>query len=195
MNKGIDEAKDMGAQALFGEKYGDTVRVVQIGDYSLELCGGTHVDATGDIGFIKVVSEGSVSAGIRRLEAVTGKKAYDATANMEAILDSLTGPMKCPVSELPDRVQKLMDQVKVLQKENDQLKQKALLVEADEMLNAAVEYEGVKILTKKVTVGDVESLKNLAHNMRSKLGTGVPICAIPPSIFNKTNAARRPPVN
>ena len=172
-NKAIDEAKEMGAQALFGEKYGDVVRVVQVGGYSLELCGGTHVNATGDIGFVKIVSESSISAGIRRIEAVTGQKAYDATANMEAILDSIAGPMKAPVAELPERVQTLLDKVKALQKENDQLKQKVLLAEADEMVNDAVEVKGAKVLTKQVSVGDVESLKNLGHSMRDKLGTAV----------------------
>ena len=173
LNKPIDEAKAMGAQALFGEKYGDVVRVVQVGDYSLELCGGTHVDATGDIGFVKIVSESSISAGIRRIEAVTGAKAYDATANMEAILDSIAGPMKAPVAELPERITALLDKVKALTKENEQLKQKVLLAEADEMLKEAVEVNGANVLTKLVEVGDVESLKNLGHSMRDKLGTSV----------------------
>ena len=172
-NKAIDEAREMGAQALFGEKYGDVVRVVQIGEFSLELCGGTHVAATGDIGFVKIVSEGSVSSGIRRIEAVTGSKAYDVTANMEAVLDSLASSTKAAVAELPEKVSALLDKVKQLQKENDQLKQKVLLAEADDMLKEAVEVDAVKVLTKQVEVGDVDSLKNLAHSLRDKLGSAV----------------------
>lgn len=171
--KAIDDARAMGAQALFGEKYDDEVRVVQIGEYSLELCGGTHVQRTGDIGSFKIVSEGSVSAGIRRIEAVTGKAAFSKAQETEKLLQNVTAPLKCPVSEAPDRVQKLLDQVKSLQKENEQLKQKVLVAEADDMLNAAVDHDGVKILAKKVSVGDVDSLKNLAHSLRSKLGAGV----------------------
>ena len=171
--KAIDEARAMGAQALFGEKYDDEVRVVQIGDFSMELCGGTHVSRTGDIGSFKVTSEGSVSAGIRRIEAVTGRAAFEKAAETEELLINVTSPLKCPATEAPERVQKLLEQIKTLQKENDALKQKVLLAEADEMLNAAVEHEGVKILTKKVEVSDVDSLKNLAHSLRSKLGTGV----------------------
>ena len=171
--KAIDEARAMGAQALFGEKYDDEVRVVQIGEFSLELCGGTHVQRLGDIGSFKIVSEGSVSAGIRRIEAITGKAAFAKAQETEALLANVTSPLKCAVTEAPERVQKLLDQLKSLQKENDQLKQKVLLAEADEMLNAAVDHEGVKILAKKVSVGDVESLKNLAQSLRSKLGTAV----------------------
>ena len=139
----------------------------------MELCGGTHVKRTGDIGSIKIVSEGSVSAGIRRIEAVTGKAAFAKAQETEALLANVTSPLKCAVAEAPERVQKLLDQLKSLQKENDQLKQKVLIAEADEMLNAAIEHDGVKILAKKVAVGDVESLKNLAQSLRGKLGTGV----------------------
>ena len=171
--KAIDEARAMGAQALFGEKYDDEVRVVQIGEFSLELCGGTHVARTGDIGSFKITSEGSVSAGIRRIEAVTGRTAFEKAVETEELLLNVTSPLKCPATEAPERVQKLLEQIKTLQKENDALKQKVLIGEADDMLNAAVEHEGVKILTKKVDVSDVDSLKNLAQSLRSKLGTGI----------------------
>ncbi|MCM8532664.1 MAG: alanine--tRNA ligase [Lentisphaeraceae bacterium] len=171
--KPIEEARAMGAQALFGEKYDDEVRVVQIGEFSMELCGGTHVARTGDIGTFKITSEGSVSAGIRRIEAVTGRAALEKAAVTESLLLSVASPLKCPATEAPERVQKLLDQVKLLQKENDQLKQKALLGAADDMLSTAVDHEGVKILTQKVEVGDVDSLKNLAQSLRGKLGTGV----------------------
>jgi alanyl-tRNA synthetase len=171
--KAIDEARAMGAQALFGEKYDDEVRVVQMGDFSMELCGGTHVSRTGDIGSIKITSEGSVSAGIRRIEAITGRAAFEKATETETLLNSVASPLKCSVLEAPDRVQKLIDQVKSLQKENDAMKQKALLGAADDMLNAAVDCDGVKVITQKVEVGDVESLKNLAQSLRGKLGTGV----------------------
>ena len=171
--KAIDEARAMGAQALFGEKYDDEVRVVQIGGFSMELCGGTHVGRTGDIGFFKITSEGSVSAGIRRIEAVTGQKAYDTASEMEATLANITSTLKCASADVIERVQRLLDQSKSLQKENDQLKQKVLLAEADDMLNKAVDHNDVKILASLVEVGDVESLKNLAHNLRGKLGSGV----------------------
>ncbi|MCM8528123.1 MAG: alanine--tRNA ligase [Lentisphaeraceae bacterium] len=171
--KAIDEARAMGAQALFGEKYDDEVRVVEIGPFSMELCGGTHVERTGDIGSFKIVSEGSVSAGIRRIEAVTGKASFAKAQETETLLNNITSPLKCAVAEAPDRVQKLLDQLKSLQKENDTLKQKVLLAEADEMLKEAAEHDGVKILCKKISVGDVESLKNLAQSLRAKLGTAV----------------------
>ena len=171
--KAIDEARAMGAQALFGEKYDDEVRVVEIGPFSMELCGGTHVERTGDIGSFKIVSEGSVSAGIRRIEAVTGKASFAKAQETEALLNNITSPLKCAVAEAPDRVQKLLDQLKSLQKENDTLKQKVLLAEADEMLKEAAEHDGVKILCKKISIGDVESLKNLAQSLRAKLGTAV----------------------
>lgn len=171
--KDIDAARAMGAQALFGEKYADDVRVVQIGGFSLELCGGTHVNRTGDIGFFKIISEGSVSTGIRRIEALSGKAAFENASKTQELLSAVASPLKCQTSESPARVQKLLDQMKSLQKENDQLKQKVLLAEADDMLNAVVEHEDIKILCKKVEVGDVESLKNLAHSLRSKLVTGV----------------------
>ena len=171
--KAIDEARAMGAQALFGEKYDDEVRVVEIGPFSMELCGGTHAKRTGDIGSFKIVSEGSVSAGIRRIEAVTGKASFAKAQETEALLNNVTSPLKCAVAEAPERVQKLLEQLKSLQKENDTLKQKVLLAEADEMLNDAVDHEGVKILAKKISIADVESLKNLAQSLRGKLGSAV----------------------
>ena len=182
-HKAIDEAKAMGAQALFGEKYGDVVRVVKMGDYSLELCGGCHVNASGDVGFLKITSESSISAGIRRIEAVTGVKAYELAADMSDALDQITATIKCTVDEAPGRVAGLMARIKELEKENAQLKQKAMVAEADELVKSAPEVDGVKILAQKVEVGDVDSLKNLAHSLRSKMETGV--CVIGSEINGK----------
>lgn len=171
--KPIDEAKAMGAQALFGEKYGDVVRLVQMGDYSMELCGGCHVDATGDVGFLKITSESSISAGIRRIEAVTGVKAYELAADMFDALGNITASLKCSAEDTPERVESLMAKVKQLEKENTQLKQKILVAEADEIISKAEVIDGVKVLAVKAELDDVEALKNMGHNLRNKIGTGV----------------------
>ena len=113
----MDEAKKQGAVALFGEKYGDIVRMVKIGDYSTELCGGTHVRATGDIGLFKIVSEGSVAAGVRRIEAVAGSEALAYIREREEILEAVHSKLQGPIHELPAQIDRLLEHTKALEKE------------------------------------------------------------------------------
>ncbi len=126
-----------------------------------------------EIGFVRVLLEGSISAGIRRIEAVTGQKAYEHAARNEVIPNEISGYMKCVVDEVPNRLAAMIDRMKQLQKENEWLIQKALASEADGMVRRAVKHEGARIVTEIVEVGDVDSLKNLVHGLRSKMGRGV----------------------
>ncbi|MDA3852049.1 MAG: alanine--tRNA ligase [Spirochaetaceae bacterium] len=178
----IEEAKAKGAQALFGEKYGDKVRVVSMGDYSMELCGGTHVKATGDIGLFKILSEGSISAGIRRIEGVTGMGAFNYINQQEDLVKDISAALKCPAEETPERVSSLQEKYKALVKEKDQLRDKLLTYNADEMIQSAETYSNeiynnIKIICKLIEGTSAEALKNLAHCLRPKMGSAVVVLA------------------
>ncbi|MDD7983846.1 alanine--tRNA ligase [Lentisphaera marina] len=174
--KNIDDAKAMGAMALFGEKYDDDVRVVKIDDFSLELCGGTHVKRTGDIGLFKITSEGSVSAGIRRIEAITGMDAVKYALNSNNLLQNLAGDLKCKVDSIPERVTKLSSNAKSLQKELDEAKSKLVALEADSLLEKAEDINGIKVLMLKVD-NDAATLKDMTHSLRKKIGSGIVVFA------------------
>ncbi|MGG3574621.1 alanine--tRNA ligase [Bacillus gobiensis] len=172
--KPIDEAKAMGAMALFGEKYGDVVRVVQIGDYSLELCGGCHVGNTAEIGMFKIVSESGIGAGTRRIEAVTGKGAYEEMNGQVALLQETASLLKANVNEVPKRVESLYADLKELHKENESLLAKIGNAEAGAILSKVKEVTGgVKLLAEQVNAKDMNHLRTMADELKNKLGSGV----------------------
>ena len=170
---GIEEAKKLGFTALFGEKYGDVVRCVQAGDYSMELCGGTHVANISQIGLFKIVSEGAVAAGVRRVEAVTGMGAYQYALQKEQLLAELGRTLKTPEKDLISRVEQLGAQNKELEKEIAQLHAAASKNQVDGLLNNVKEVNGVKLLACEVEAADMNSLRDMSDMFRDKLGSGV----------------------
>lgn len=168
-----EEARNMGAIALFGEKYGDQVRVVKMGDYSIELCGGTHVPHSGVIGTFKIVSEGGVGAGLRRIEAVTGTAALDYYNQQSEILSQITGLLKTPAHQVLDKIESLVQELKDQEKEIEKLNQKIALYQVDELLHQAQTINGIPVLSVKVQATDMESLRTMADLLRQKLGSGV----------------------
>lgn len=173
MQKGIQEAKAMGAMALFGEKYGDVVRVVQVGDYSLELCGGCHVQNTAQIGLFKIVSEGGIGAGTRRIEAVTGKAAFEYLNDQYHILSKMALDLKSTLGDVPKRVEGLKTQIRELEKENESLKGKLSHMEASSLTEQAKEVNGIQVLSAQVNGIDMENLRNMVDDLKNKLGSAV----------------------
>jgi alanyl-tRNA synthetase len=172
-NKKIDEAKAMGAMALFGEKYGEIVRVVQVGNYSIELCGGCHVSNTSEIGLFKIVSESGIGAGTRRIEAVTGAAAYKLLTDQIAILKDAAAKIKANPKDLPVRIDGLLGEMKELQRENESLKAKLGNIEAGNLVNEVKEMNGVKLLAAKVQATDMNNLRNMVDDLKKKLGSAV----------------------
>ncbi|MEK4512368.1 alanine--tRNA ligase [Paenibacillus anaericanus] len=167
--KPIDEAKAMGAMALFGEKYGDVVRVVQVGDYSLELCGGCHVSNTSEIGLFKLISESGIGSGVRRIEAVTGHGAY---LYMDGQLDTLkqsAALLKTNVNDVPKRIEALYQQLKDLGRENESLQSKLSVIEAGELTSQVVNLGDTKLLAARVQAGSMDALRGLADELKLKL--------------------------
>lgn len=164
--KAIEEAKEMGAMALFGEKYGDVVRVVQVGDYSLELCGGCHVDNTASIGIFKIVAESGIGAGIRRIEAVTGKSAYELMNDQVGLLKEAAGKMKTNPKDILTRVDGLFAEVKQLQKENESLAAKLSNIEAGNLTDSVMTVDGVNVLAAKVNVADMNNLRTMMDDLK-----------------------------
>ncbi len=171
-----DDAIKAGAMALFGEKYGDTVRVLGIGT-STELCGGTHVTRTGDIGLFKIVSEGGVAAGIRRVEAVTGEKALALVQSMAARINDAAAALKAPPDELNTRIAQVQEQVKSLEKELASLKAKMASSQGDELLAQAVDIAGIKVLAATLDGADVATLRSVMDKMKDKLKTAAIVLA------------------
>ena len=169
----LETAKASGATALFGEKYGDAVRVVSMGDYSKELCGGTHIHATGDIGLVKILSEGGIGAGLRRIEAVAGTEALAYTRSLNDQLLDLAQLLKAQPADLSKRVQGMLTQVKDLEREVQQLSAKFAKSEVETLLQQVKEIEGVPVLAAQVHVQDMDSLRNMADLLKDKLKTGV----------------------
>lgn len=169
----IDEAKQRGAMALFGEKYGDIVRVVEMGDYSLELCGGCHVSSTAEIGIFKILSEGGIGAGTRRIEAVTGQAAYEVMKDEEARLQQAAALIKAQPREIVAKVEALLAEVKNLQKENGSLSAKLSSNQAGELLSSVRDVNGVSVLTAKVEAKDNNQLRQLVDDLKQKLASGV----------------------
>lgn len=169
----IEEAKKSGAMALFGEKYGDTVRVVQMGDFSKELCGGTHVKSTGMIGSFKILSESGVAAGVRRIEAVTGSNVTAYYQKLEEQLNEAAKALKTSPSNLVERCEHLMMEMKALQSENESLKSKAAKDALGDVTDQVKEVKGVKLLASKVEGVDMNGLRELGDQLKEKLGEGV----------------------
>lgn len=172
-SKSIDEAKAMGAMALFGEKYGDVVRVVQVGEYSLELCGGCHVQSTSQIGVFKIVSEAGIGSGIRRIEAVTGRNAYAYLEQQFDTLKQAAGLVKANVADVPKRIEALQAQLKEVERENDSLKSKLSRIEAASLTDAVRQVGDVSVLTAQVDAGDMDALRQIADDMKTKLASGI----------------------
>ena len=170
---GIDEAKKLGFTALFGEKYGDIVRCVQAGDYSMELCGGTHVGNISQIGLFKIISEGAVAAGVRRIEAVTGMGAYQYALQKEQLVAQLGKTLKSAEKDIIGRVEQLGAQNKELEKEIAQLHAAASKNQVDGLLNQVKEVNGVKVLACEVEAADMNSLRDMSDLFRDKLQSGV----------------------
>ncbi|KIL23862.1 Alanyl-tRNA synthetase [Bacillus pumilus] len=171
--KPIAEAKEMGAMALFGEKYGDIVRVVQVGDYSIELCGGCHVQNTAEIGLFKIASESGIGAGTRRIEAVTGKGAYEELNDQLTILEQAASELKSNTKDVPKRIASLQADLKEVQRENESLLSKLSQAEAGSILEKVTEIGGVKVLTEKVNAKDMNHLRTMVDDLKAKLGSAV----------------------
>ena len=173
----IEDAKKTGAMALFGEKYGDTVRVVSMGDFSKELCGGTHVSNTGVIGTFKIVSEAGVAAGVRRIEALTSKGAFDYYKNLEDELAKASMSAKTEPSKLTDKIEAMLAEIKALQSENQKLKDKMAKESVGDVMANAVETGSYKVLPVKVNGIDMNALRNLGDDLKAKIGSGIVILA------------------
>ena len=172
----IESAQKTGAMMLFGEKYGETVRVLDIGS-SRELCGGVHVQRTGDIGLFKVVAESGVAAGVRRIEAVTGGNALAYLQNLEATVSKAAGSLKASPAELNSRIAQVLDQVKSLEKEMAALKGKLASSQGDELMTQAVEVKGVKVLSALLPGADAKTLRDTMDKLKDKLKTAVIVLA------------------
>jgi len=172
----IESAQKTGAMMLFGEKYGETVRVLDIGS-SRELCGGTHVKATGDIGLFKVVGESGVAAGVRRIEAVTGQNALHYLQTLEDTVAHAAGALKAPTAELNHRIGQVLDQVKTLEKELSALKGKLASFQGDELMTQALDVKGVKVLAAKLEGADAKTLRDTVDKLKDKLKTAAIVLA------------------
>ena len=168
-----NEAKEMGAMALFGEKYGDIVRVVNIKDFSVELCGGTHVNNVAEIGLFKIVSEAGVASGVRRIEAITGKLAYDKVNSVEKTLNKAASLLKSRNNEVVEKIEALLTQVKTLEQQLAVANSKMAQETASELLATAIDVNGVTIVNAEVEIEDMDGLRNLADLLRDKLTVGV----------------------
>jgi alanyl-tRNA synthetase len=171
--KPIAEAKAMGAMALFGEKYGDIVRVVHVGDYSLELCGGCHVQNTSQIGLFKIVSESGIGSGVRRIEAVTGRHAYQFVEQQMQLLRESAALLKSNIQDVPKRIDGLFAQLKELSRENESLKGKLSSIEAGTLADRVKLVDGISVLTAQVNAADMDSLRAIMDQMKTKIGSGV----------------------
>jgi alanyl-tRNA synthetase len=172
----IESAQKTGAMMLFGEKYGETVRVLDIGS-SRELCGGTHVQRTGDIGLFKVVAEGGVAAGVRRIEAVTGANALAYLQSLEDTVNQAAGALKAPVAELNARITQALDNARALEKEVAALKGKLASAQGDELLAQAVDVKGLKVLAAALPGADAKTLRETMDKLKDKLKTAAIVLA------------------
>lgn len=173
----LDEAERMGAVGLFEDKYKDRVRVVQMGEYSKELCGGTHVDNTSNIGIFKIISESSIASGVRRIEAITGRAAYEYLLELESSMDKISNLLKADRRNAVSKVESLIEELKIKEKEINTLKSKMAKSIAEDILDKKQVVDGINLLAYKVENMDANNLRNLGDNLRDRLGTGVVVLA------------------
>ncbi|UZQ86895.1 alanine--tRNA ligase [Thermoclostridium stercorarium] len=173
----LEEAKKAGATALFGEKYGDIVRVVSVGDYSMELCGGTHISSSGEAGLIKIIGESGIASGVRRIEALTGTGAISWYKNKERTLRKVAEIVKSTPDDTPSKVNNLVEEIKNLQKELNSIKDKLANQSVNDLLNKAEDVSGVKVLAARLDQLDMTALRNMADTLKNKLGASVVVLA------------------
>jgi alanyl-tRNA synthetase len=173
-----DDAVKAGAMALFGEKYGDEVRVLKIGEFSTELCGGTHVDRAGDIGSFKIISETGVAAGVRRIEAVTGGACIEWLESRDKALASIAGLVKSSPDKAPEKVEQLLEKNKLLEKQLERLQAKLASTAGGELITKAVDVDGIKVLAVKLDDVDSKSLRDLVDQLKNKLGSSAVVLAV-----------------
>src|SRR5699024_3258196 len=173
----IEEAKQMRATALFGEKYGNIVRVVSIDQYSIELCGGCHVNNTAEIGMFKLMNESGIGAGTRRIEAVTGKEAYLLTNQYKKQLDQTAILLKTNSDQVTAKVEGLFQEVKQLKRENESLMKKLANNETTNILDKVEEINGISVLTEQVSAKDMNQLRSMVDDLKQKLGSGIILLA------------------
>jgi alanyl-tRNA synthetase len=169
----VEEALQTGAMALFGEKYGEKVRVVMISDFSTELCGGTHSSRTGDIGLFKIVSESGVAAGVRRVEVLTGEGAYQFIKEEERELWEIASSLKTVPGGLSSKVERLLERQRELERELSSFRDKLSNQELSNLLPFAREIKGVKVLSAKVDGKDVKQLREFVDHLKVKIGSGI----------------------
>lgn len=169
----LESARAEGAIALFGEKYGEKVRVVEIGDFSKELCGGTHVHRTSEIGFFKIISESGIGTGTRRIEALTGEELLAYWQKQDKLIAELEGLLKTDRENICARIQQLQDQLREYEREVERLRGKIMRSQVDSLLDSVVEVKGIKVLAVQVDMPDMESLRSLGDLLRDRLGSGV----------------------
>lgn len=173
----LEEAKKTGAMALFGEKYGEKVRVVRMGDFSTELCGGTHVPNTSAISSFKIVSEAGIAAGVRRIEALTGRGLMKYYENLEQEVHAAAAAAKCTPANMKDKINALMEEIKSLHAENEKLKSRLANEAVGDVMSQVQEIKGTKLLALQVSDVDMNGLRNLGDQMKEKLGEGVVVIA------------------
>lgn len=173
----LDEAKSKGAMALFGEKYDDKVRVLSMGDFSTELCGGTHTDATGNIGLFRITSESGIAAGIRRIEAVTGENAITIMHQQSDMLNEVASLVKSDSTSLIEKVKGLLDHAKSVEKELQQLKDQQAAQESSSLVNKAIDVKGVKLLVSHLNNVEPKMLRTMVDDIKNQLGSGIIVLA------------------
>ncbi|MBS3946712.1 MAG: alanine--tRNA ligase [Dethiobacter sp.] len=169
----LEEAQESGAIALFEEKYGHDVRMIRLGGFSTELCGGTHVATTGEVGLFKIISEAGIGAGLRRIEALTGAGAYSFLNGRTQLLESAAAQLKAQPEQLPDRLESLLGDYKELQRENQRLQLKLAGMEVDGLLDSISRERGVPVISARVSAGNMETLREMADRLKHKLPSGV----------------------
>jgi len=170
-----EDAVAEGATALFGEKYGDEVRVVSVGSFSKELCGGTHAEATGDIGFFKILSETGIAAGVRRIEAVTGSQAVAWVQELTSQAVEVSEIISAPLSKAPEKIRALLKQQKELEKKVAGLTSNLALADLDQVLQNAVDVEGIKVISAELPLDSSKTLREIGDRVREKMGSGVAV--------------------